>query len=328
MPQTAASLLRGIFGEAATRFAEAGPGRVSFGNWINGQLLVGPLSLIWCALLLIAMPRPAWRSPRVQFSIALAASSAMAIVLAGESNLGYARNWDLIALLTAPAAIASVMILADASVPVASPRVVSPLVVAGLLHTVPWLFTNANEEATLRRFAQLPLTRGQAESTLGFWYALRGDPVSAESRLRRALARDDRNIRARLSLGRLLYERGDYRSSFEQYEAAARTRGDLTSALAGLALAAHALGRSAMAESLILETAHVIEARDGASLVLAALIAMNPNGTPMSAGRDSLRTWNASNARHSANTSDSRAYPLPPADSTGAHALLVHLRDR
>src|SRR5262249_29498675 len=64
-------------------------------DFLNEQILIGPLGLVaFLGGVVAAAARGEWRRPAAAFAIALGAGWLAVCVLAGDSNLGYARNWD------------------------------------------------------------------------------------------------------------------------------------------------------------------------------------------------------------------------------------------
>jgi tetratricopeptide (TPR) repeat protein len=133
----------------------------------------------------------------------------VAAALAGDSNLGYARNWDLMAAYACVLTVCGLgLLLARGPTPL--PRWAVPALAAlSLYHTAPWIALNASESRALARFATLPLGMGRVESTLGYWYAVRGEPLEAERHYARSLEQNPANLRAHLGLAAIYRRRGD-----------------------------------------------------------------------------------------------------------------------
>src|SRR5262249_55479962 len=130
--------------------------------------------------------------------------------LAGDSNLGYARNWDLMAAYACVLTVCGLGLLLARGPAAPLPRWALPALAAiSLYHTVPWIALNASESRSLARFATLPLGMGRVESTLGYWYAIRGEPLEAERHYARSLEENPANLRAHLGLAAIYRGRGD-----------------------------------------------------------------------------------------------------------------------
>jgi Flp pilus assembly protein TadD len=83
------------------------------------------------------------------------------------------------------------------------------IVAVSLYHTLPWIALNHSLDRSIARFETLPLGLGRVESTLGYWYTLRGDDVTAERWYVRSLDQNAVNIRAHLGLASIYRARGD-----------------------------------------------------------------------------------------------------------------------
>jgi tetratricopeptide (TPR) repeat protein len=195
-------------------------------DFLNGQLLIGPLGLMLFVPLAIVALRSLRRwSRRTTFFVVLGVGFGAACVAAGDSNLGYARNWDLLA----PAGFA----LTAAALALLLPRLRGRVAETGLLglalmvsayHTVPWIALNASLPRSFDRFATLPLELGRVESTIGYWYELRQDPAEAERWFVRALDQNPGNVRAHVFLGHLYSARGQYRLASQAFRYATDLR--------------------------------------------------------------------------------------------------------
>lgn len=194
-------------------------------DFLNEQLLIGPLGLFLFLPGSLAAAR-AWRDPRVAFALAAGAGYLAACWIAGDSNLGYARNWDLLAPSGLVFATGALLMLVRAA-PEGLPGGALVLALAvSLFHTVPWVAVNACERRSLARFETLPLGLGRVESTLGYWQALNGHAAEAERWLRRAVEVAPGNVRAWGFLGKLEAERGRFAPAARAYAEAVRLRPD------------------------------------------------------------------------------------------------------
>lgn len=210
--------------------------RPTVSEWLNAQALVGPVSAPFAIGMHLLIGRP--RNRTGWYAVALGAGPLLAGLLASRSNLGYARNWDLIALFTPAIAASAVLRMSEHGFPRPLRNAALVLALLSAAHTASWVLLLSDEGATLARFATLPLPGGQAESTIGYWQALRGRPSEARFWLERAIALDSTNVRAQLALGRLFVQSGAHGDGFRRFAAAARLRPDLHAPAAGAALAA------------------------------------------------------------------------------------------
>ncbi len=193
---------------------------------VNEQLLIGPLAMIlFVPVAVSALRRRSARTFESWFFVLFGAGFAAASLLAGDSNLGYARNWDLLAPAGFALAVAGMALLLPRFPHVQAARASLTLVVAAsLFHTLPWIAVNASPARALKRFITLPLELGRVESTIGYWFSLNGDTGRAELWLVRALEKYPGNVRAHMQLGELYSQRGEYLRACRAYQAAADLR--------------------------------------------------------------------------------------------------------
>ncbi len=179
-------------------------------DFLNGQALAGPIA----ALLFVplAIRRAAGRrwSAETVFLGALGLGALAASAIAGDSNLGYARNWDLMAPYAFVTTAAALGLLVASPTPAVPPRAAMiALAAMSLYHTVPWIALNHSTDRSIARFETLPLGFGRVESTLGYWYVISGDDAAAERWYTRALNENPTNLRAHLGLASIYRSRGD-----------------------------------------------------------------------------------------------------------------------
>jgi tetratricopeptide (TPR) repeat protein len=206
---------------------------------VSELFLIGPLG-VWCVPDLVWARRygTARRSAVEVFMLILSTTYLVACMIAPDSNLGFARNWDLLAPAGFVFAVTAIVVLLRAGSVDGAYRALILACVIGLYHTAPWVAVNASEQRSLQRFALLPLGEGRTESTIGYWHALRGRPDEAERWLRRAAVGAPENVRARLFLGKLYHDQGRFRDATIEYEHAAALRPDLQQPHLGAAHAA------------------------------------------------------------------------------------------
>ncbi len=219
---TVVSLVRTVLGsqpEVAHHYFFSWP---HLRDFVNEQFLIGPLALplfVPAAIAAIVRPASPWRP--VAFFIAVGIGMAGVCAIAGDSNLGYARNWDLLAPAGFALAVAGVALLLPR---LESPRACAPALALALaiscFTTVPWIGLNASLPRALARFTTLPLGLGRVESTVGDWYAMNGDDREAEKWLVRALNANPANVRAHVFLGDLYARHRDYERAALAYRAA------------------------------------------------------------------------------------------------------------
>lgn len=195
-------------------------------DFVNGQLLVGPLGFFLFVPVAIGTLRAAkHRGLAPAFLLALGGGFAVVCVIAGDSTLGYARNWDLLApagFVLAVAALGLALRLLPGRATARALLVVALAV--SCAHTVPWIAMNASFARSLERFATLRLGLGRVESTVGYWYSLQGNNAEAERWLGRALDRYPGNVRAHVFLGDLYAQRGQHALACTAFRVAVQLR--------------------------------------------------------------------------------------------------------
>jgi len=248
-------LLRALGGVTATlrEGAEAAAGGylLSARHWrdfLNEQLLIGPFALLLFAPLALRrltrlrrVPAPRGLDAAALFALAAGAGELAACWIAGDSNLGYARNWDLLAPAGLVFTVTGLVLLGLGHPPSAGTRpwprdaLLGLALAASLFHTAPWIAVNAVPARALARFETLPLGLGRTESTLGYWYALEGRRDLAAPWLLRAVEAAPGNSRAWYFLGRLHGEEGRWARAEEDYRRALELRPDRDEYRFGLA---------------------------------------------------------------------------------------------
>ncbi len=197
---------------------------------LNEQILIGPLGLFLLILGLVG--RRAARGPEAfrWFMWALVIPYVVVVAVAGDSNLGYARNWDLLAPVGFVFTVAGLYFLLEQAREPRTRRLALGLAVAvSLFHTVPWIALNATEARGVARFATLPLGGGRTESTLGCWEFRQGRYAEAEEWLNRSLRANAANPRAYYWIGRVFVATGRIDQAASAFERARQLRPDVAS---------------------------------------------------------------------------------------------------
>lgn len=232
------TVVRSVFAEAAISGDDGLWSLRHLREVANGWVLTGPVGFASSVVMLaVAASSTGFRAGHEQkFLIVLGVTALGVSFLAGDSNLGYARNWDLLApwgfIAVTASGLAFFRGMGKRHV-----RRVRAIVAISLFSTVPWIAINASESLALRRFETLPLGFGRTESTLGYWHALRGRKAEAEAWLNRAVHRAPGNTRAWLFLGRLLLEEDRSGEAAVAFDRAVALRPDLETAWRGSVLA-------------------------------------------------------------------------------------------
>jgi tetratricopeptide (TPR) repeat protein len=294
---TLIGLLAGL-GREAGQSAYLGSG-LHVRDFLNEQLLVGPFGLFLALPLALAtLLTPARRDAAVLFSIASAAGYLAACWTAGDSNLGYSRNWDLLAPSGFVFTAAGLHLLSRARWSAGGLR--RWLAVAAglsLIHTVPWVAMNSSFAFSFERLKTLPLGLGRTEAMVGSWYFDLGRDEEATLWFRRSLEAYPANNIAAYYLGEIAMGRRDYPSAAAGYAHALRARPDKQ------------LYRARLAEALLRG------ARPGpAQSQLDTLLAANPRDPGYWVGR--ALAWSALGRPDSASRAFHTARALAPRDST------------
>ncbi len=199
-------------------------------DFFNEQILVGPLGLF---LFLIVTgiglrDRDVRRHRAVPFLLA-----AGAVVLATswtflDSNLGYARDWDLLAhtglVFTVGGLGLTAVIVSRNPGRAALPATLLCCVLISFYHTVPWIALNSSEPHSLARLKSLPLGGGRTEVVVSSWYRIRGDEIREKEWLMRALQVNPKNTNAYYLLGLIEMNHRNYDAAVKDFESVVSLR--------------------------------------------------------------------------------------------------------
>jgi Flp pilus assembly protein TadD len=252
--------LRDVARLALLNEEESAPGymfsALHFRNFFNEQLLIGPLGLFLFLATVFALGasvigknvgsrhgtwREQWRGqqlgsrtdqrlspwPAFLFLLIAGLGYLAASWLAGESNLGYPRNWDLLApgSLTFTTAGLGLFFLSGLRLRAAVPVLLCALVLS-LYHTVPWVALNTSFDRAFARLKTLPSEGGLTETNVARWYLLQGDRDQGKQWLQKALRINPHGNNAHYMLGSLHMEDGDFAAAAESFRRAVASRPD------------------------------------------------------------------------------------------------------
>ncbi len=195
-------------------------------DFFNEQLLIGPLGMfLFVAAAAIAPGVRGNRRGTALFFLLAGFGFLVACWLIGDSNLGYARDWDLlshsgIVFTTGALALFFMQRMRRDTVAVA----MACAVAVSAYHTIPWIATNTSEARSLARLKTLPLDKGRTEVVVSTWYRQRGDAENQRYWLQQALVKNPNNINAMYLLGALDFNSGHYQEAVASLEAALRLR--------------------------------------------------------------------------------------------------------
>ncbi len=195
-------------------------------DFVNQQVLIGPLALfllVPAAAVPLVMRR--WGGVRSIFVFAVATGYLVASCIAGDSNLGVARNWDLLAPAGFVFTWAGLHFALNAEWRFTElRRWLLLLLLVSLFHTVPWVAVNASFDRAFDRFKALPLGLGRTQATVGYWYLSKGREHEAFDWFRRALDENPANNLAAFNLGRIAMRHQGYDFAARAFLAALRAR--------------------------------------------------------------------------------------------------------
>jgi tetratricopeptide (TPR) repeat protein len=217
-------------GIAVTRRQEYVPmfSSIHVRDFFNEQVLIGPLGLYLFIAALIAVFVVRTRRTMSNLFLVVAGLSFLAAGwLAGDSNLGYARDWDVWAaggLVFTTTGIGLFLSIAG-SLRAVVPALLIALVVS-LFHTWPWVAVNASSARSLERLKTLPLGLGRTEVLVSQWHRRHGDQGERLRWLQRAIEVNPTNNNAHYLLGIYHKERGDVRAAAEAFHSAVEYRSD------------------------------------------------------------------------------------------------------
>jgi Flp pilus assembly protein TadD len=197
-------------------------------DFFNEQFLIGPLALfVLVPGVAVALSGTDRRSLPTVFFLAAGVSYLAASWMAGDSNLGYARNWDLLApagvCFTAGAMYFVVTQVADRQTVA---RLLLFGVVISVVHVVPWVWINHSERLALERFKALPLGFGRTETVVANWHLENGRRKEAASWFNRAIEVNPRNGPAHAFLAMLLTQEQRFDEARVVYAKAVALRPD------------------------------------------------------------------------------------------------------
>lgn len=267
-------------------------------QFLHQQVLIGPLAIFLLAVAGVAALRlRLWRDGRSLFLAALAPGYAAASLIAGDSNLGVARNWDLLA----PAGFVFTLVALGFALRAAWTgeglrRWLFVLALASLFHTVPWIAVNASAERTIERYKVLPLGLGRSQVMVADWYDAQGREDEALEWYRRALDENPLQNHAHSRLGRIALHRGRYDIAELAFREALRSRPTM------------GLYRFQLVDALV--RSHQLKP---ARAQLDTLLAFEPDVAGYRAA--SAVVWFALGERDSARAALERAERLAPGDS-------------
>ena len=273
-------------------------------DFLNQQLLIGPLGMfLFVPAAVVGVAGGAARNWKGAFLLVFGTCFLLASIIAGDSNLGVARNWDLLAPAGFVFTIGGLGLALQAGwATSARQRWLVLLAAVSLFHTVPWIANNASFDRAFARFKTLPLGLGRAPAVVGNLYLERGQVDSASVWFRRALDENPANNLASFQLGRIAMSRDDFGQATRAFQAAVQARPSTESYRY---LLTSALVHSGRTDEARLEIDHLLATHPAEPIYWAA----------------SSVVWQCQGDRDSSLAALARADQLAPGDS-----LLIELR--
>jgi len=201
---------------------------IHYRNFLNEQVLIGPLGMflfLAAAAAVIAMRR--LRHPAIVFALVAGVTFLAACWMIGDSNLGYARDWDMLAhtgIVFTVTGLALLMALRVSRATMAATLSIAVLV--SVFHTAPWIATNARETTSLARLETLPLGLGRTEVMLAWWYDRKGDVATERAWLHRSIVVFNGNASAYYMLGVLDMNDRNYTNAIGSFQRMVALRPD------------------------------------------------------------------------------------------------------
>jgi tetratricopeptide (TPR) repeat protein len=213
-----------------TAFADKNNAGYMFSNqhyrdFFNEQLLIGPLGMfLFLPAAGAALLTPTLRrQPAAWFFLLAGMGYLAACWLLVDSNLGYARDWDLLSQSGLLFVVSALVLLLMRGAP--RTVLITALVCAlatSVYHTVPWIGVNADEGRSLARLQTLPLGLGRTEVVVSNYYRQRGDSENQRVWLKRALQTNPINVNAMYLMGVLDLRIGHYDDAIAWFEKAVK----------------------------------------------------------------------------------------------------------
>lgn len=199
--------------------------KMHFRDFFNEQILIGPLGMfLFLLAAVIALPKGE-RHATAWFVLIAGGGYLAACWMIGDSNLGYARDWDLLSHSGMIFTVGGLALLFRQRMRHAT--VVAALVCAigvSAYHTIPWIAVNANEDRSFARLQTLPLGMGRTEVVTSTWFRQRGETDKQRYWLQQAIVRNPGNVNALYLLGALDYKLGRFNEAIPTLEKAVQIR--------------------------------------------------------------------------------------------------------
>jgi tetratricopeptide (TPR) repeat protein len=213
-------------------------------DFLNVQFLIGPLAmLLFVPAAIFAFATRSVRDVRGIFFFVVAGSYLAASALAGDSNLGYARNWDLLAPAGIVFCSAGLYFLVRTMPRERLAVLLAFAAVLSLAQLTPWVWINHSQSRSLERFKSLPLGLGRTEIVVGNWYMRQGNPEEAGRWFQRSIEAFPQNVNAYISLGELLARSQQHAAAADAFRKAIDLRPDKLVLYENYALLLHKAGK-------------------------------------------------------------------------------------
>jgi Flp pilus assembly protein TadD len=198
-------------------------------DFFNEQMLIGPWGLLPLIPAVVIAVRHRQILEPLPIFLGTAALTWLAVTLTiGDTNLGYPRDWDVMAPGALFYLVAALVLLGGTEVSARlSHRFLAAAVIISLFQFIPWVAVNASESRALERVKLLPMTGGRTEVMVANWYSRKGNAAATEEWYRKAMAAYEGSHVARSGLAHLYMTQKRYPEALQLYEQAASLRPDL-----------------------------------------------------------------------------------------------------
>jgi tetratricopeptide (TPR) repeat protein len=185
-------------------------------NVANYAGLVSPAILVAAVLVVIGRRKIPYSDP-VTVYLGISSLGGIFFILAMRSELGMSRDWDLYAPFSLPFILLILYLWKELEIDRrVSERLLISITAVTILHTLPWVLTNASENRSLQRFEVLQspalwssFAICNSSEELAVHYRNKEDYANAERLFQRSISIDSTNGRLWATLGNFLYLRKD-----------------------------------------------------------------------------------------------------------------------
>jgi tetratricopeptide (TPR) repeat protein len=199
-------------------------------DFLNEHWLVGPFALFLvlpaaaAAVLSIRRRRP---DAGALFLGANALLWLAVVLRMADSNLGYARDWDLQTTAALSFSVAGLYLVSGRGEGrLTERRFLSLVLVLSLFQFVPWVLVNSSPDRAVRRVAALPLGHGRSEVLVGTFYIRENRLDKAEEWYQKGLKQNIESHAAWCGLACVAFQKRDYARAARLFGVAVKLKPD------------------------------------------------------------------------------------------------------